>query len=219
MSLGDWKEEVGSAATICTIVQFLVGIQVCLGFYRAKSTGDSSILTFLVGMVMTFVWFQYGRLVNDSTLQTVNATGLVLQTIYVFCFYTITSHKLQTGKKIFLTLVFLSMVGMYVKTEEDMGSAQLRVGWLGASMSVAYCSAPLASIQQVCRSRSTKCLPFYLILATFVVTGLWTTYGWIIEDRFVWVPNMMGWMAAAFQLCLFRYFPDIAEYKPLKTEI
>merc|ERR1719481_588677 len=69
-------------------------------------------------MVMTFVWLQYGRLVNDSTLQTVNATGLVLQTIYVFCFYTITSHKLQTGKKIFLTLVFLSMVGMYVKTEE-----------------------------------------------------------------------------------------------------
>ena len=30
---------------------------------------------------------------------------------------------------------------------------------------------------QVCRSRNTKSLPFYLILATWVVTGLWTIYG------------------------------------------
>merc|ERR1719228_439462 len=129
-------------------------------------------------MVMTFVWFNYGRLVGDSSIQTVNATGLVLQSFYVFFFYTITLNKLQTGKKIFLTLVFISPVGTYIRTEEDIGSAQLRIGWLGASMSVAYCSAPLASIQEVCRSRSTKSLPFYLILATFVVTGLWTTYGW-----------------------------------------
>merc|ERR1712112_17474 len=113
MALEDWKETVGSAATVCTIVQFLVGIQVCLGFYRAKSTGESSIMTFLVGMVMTFVWFNYGRLVGDTTLQTVNATGLVLQSLYTFCFYTITSNKLQTGKKIFLTVVFLSLVGTY----------------------------------------------------------------------------------------------------------
>merc|ERR550519_324697 len=170
-------------------------------------------------MVMTVVWFNYGRLVGDNSIQTVNATGLVLQSMYVFCFYTITSDKLQTGKKIFLTLVFLSLVGTYIKTEQDLSNAQLRVGWLGASMSVAYCSAPLASIQEVCRSRSTKCLPFYLILATFVVTGLWTLYGTIIEDNFVSAPNLLGCMAATFQLGLFRYYPDTAEYKPLKTEI
>ena len=66
MALEDWKDVVGNAATICTIVQFLVGAQVkilllrfffcslipstqvCLGYYRAKSTGESSIMTFLV---------------------------------------------------------------------------------------------------------------------------------------------------------------------------
>ena len=28
---------------------------------------------------MTFVWMNYGRMVGDSTLQTVNTTGLILQ--------------------------------------------------------------------------------------------------------------------------------------------
>ena len=32
-----------------------------------------------VGVVMTFVWMNYGRMVGDSTLQTVNTTGLILQ--------------------------------------------------------------------------------------------------------------------------------------------
>ena len=32
-----------------------------------------------VGVVMTFVWMNYGRMVEDSTLQTVNTTGLILQ--------------------------------------------------------------------------------------------------------------------------------------------
>jgi len=220
MALQDWRDTVGGAATVCTIVQFLVGAQVCMAFYRAKSTGESSILTFLVGVVMTFVWMNYGVMVNDSTIQTVNAIGLMLQSIYVCCFYSITSRKLQTGKKIFLTVLFLLMVGTYIMTQEDKTAAQLNIGWLGASMSVAYCSAPLASIQEVCRSRSTKSLPFYLILVTCVVTGLWTLYGHIIEDSFVSVPNCLGFLAASFQLGLFSYFPSPpTEYKPLSTEI
>jgi len=214
MGLEEWKEVVGNLATVCTIVQFLVGAQVCLGFYRAKSTGESSIMTFLVGVVMTFVWMHYGRMVGDSTLQTVNTTGLVLQGIYVFCFYSMTSNKLQAGKKIFLTVLVLFLVGMYVITQE------LSIGWLGASMSVAYCSAPLASIQEVVRSRSTRSLPFYLILATCIVTGLWTTYGHIIGDSFVSVPNCLGFLASLFQLSLFAYYPtNHTEYKPLSTEI
>merc|ERR1712130_789458 len=97
---------------------------------------------------MTFVWMNYGRMVGDSTLQTVNTTGLILQGIYVFSFYSITSHKLQAGKKIFLTILLLFVIGMYIITAEDLEKITLNIGWLGATMSFAYCSAPLASIQE-----------------------------------------------------------------------
>ena len=41
-----------------------------------------------------------------------------LQGIYVFSFYSITSHKLQAGKKIFLTILLLFIIGMYIITAE-----------------------------------------------------------------------------------------------------
>ena len=175
---------------------------------------------------------------------------LFLQSIYVFAFYSITSHKLQAGKKIFLTILLLFVIGMYIITAEvwcrrtlaniktmptqDLKGITLNIGWLGAIMSVAYCSAPLASIHevikieqiwcaryysmvsekttyeliiwkicsvcwcnvflfQVCRSGSTKSLPFYLILTTCVVTGLWSTYGYysylnIFPQLHTWIP-------------------------------
>jgi len=220
MSLEEWKDVVGHCATVSTIVQFLVGIQVCLGFWRNKTTGDTSCLTFLVGVGMTFVWFNYGRLVNDSTLVTVNGTGLMLQTCYTFVYYKYTTAKVKTGKKIFLTLIFVIMVQLYIQSEEDLNTAQMRVGLLGASMSVAYCSAPLASIQHVFSTRSTDALPYYLILATVLVTGQWTLYGHIIKDNFVKIPNMLGCMAAMFQYSLFFYFPTKKEeYKSIRTEI
>jgi len=210
MALDEWKEFVGNSATIFTIIQFLVGIQVCAGFYRNKTTGETSCMTFLVGVVMTFVWFNYGKLVSDNTLQTVNGTGLVLQTLYTFCFYNFTPVKIQTGKKIFLTLLVVILVQVYIYNEVSLETAQLRIGMVGASMSIAYCSAPLASIQHVFRTRSTESLPYYLILATVVVTGLWSLYGHIIHDSFVKIPNMIGFSAALFQFSLFYYFPNKA---------
>jgi len=220
MSLEDWKDVVGNSATVFTIIMFLVGIQVCLGFWRNKTTGESSCLTFLVGVAMTFVWFNYGRLVSDSTLAFVNGTGLLLQTCYTFVFYGYASAKIKTGKKIFLTLIFVILVHLYIQYEEDLPTVQNRIGLLGASMSVAYCSAPLASIQHVFKTRSTEVLPFYLIFATVMVTSSWTLYGHIIQDNFVKVPNMIGCLAAFFQISLFYYFPNKREqYRPMKEEI
>lgn len=210
MALEEWKDFIGNCATVFTIIMFLVGIQVCAGFVKNKTTGETSCMTFLVGVVMTFVWFNYGKLVSDNTLQTVNGTGLVLQTLYTFCFYNFTPVKIQTGKKIFLTLLVVILVQVYIYNEVSLETAQLRIGMVGASMSVAYCSAPLASIQNVLKTKSTEALPFYLILATVMVTGLWSVYGHIIHDSFVKIPNMIGFLAAVFQLSLFYFFPNNA---------
>ena len=209
MPLEAWKDVVGNSATISTIVQFLVGTQVCAGFYKNKTTGDTSGLTFLVGVVMTFAWYTYGKLIDDPSIQLVNAVGLVLQTMYSLCFYIYTPLKQETGRKMVFTAVLVVLVQLYINHEEDLPTAQLRLGVLCSSMAVAYCSAPLASVQNVISTGSTQALPFYLILATVAVTGQWTLYGVIIQDSFVLVPNILGCVVASGQLALFTYFPSI----------
>ena len=188
-------------------------LQVCYSFYRKKTTGETSCMTFIVGVVMTFVWWSYGRLVQDSALQTVNGTGLVLQTAYCFCFYSFTNAKIQTGKKMFLTLLLLILVQTYIVNETEHETATFRIGLFGSFLSVSYCLAPLASVQHVLRSRSTESLPFSLILGTVIMTGIWSLYGTIIEDSFVRIPNMIGFSVAALQLSLFCCYPSSSPYK------
>ena len=207
MPLEDWKEIVGNSATITTIIQFLVGSQVCAVFYKNKTTGDTSGLTFLVGVLMTFAWFSYGRLIGDHSIQLVNMVGLVLQALYCVCFYIFTPDKWETGKRMVITIVLVTLVQLYTQYEEDLATAQLRLGLLCSSMAVTYCSAPLASVQHVFATRTTQALPFYLILATVAVTGQWSLYGIIIQDNVVLIPNMLGCAVASFQLALFWLFP------------
>ena len=208
MALDEWENFVGQSATVFTIVQFLTGVQVCLGFHRKKTTGETSCMTFLVGVVMTFVWFNYGRLVSDHNLQAVNGTGFCLNTLYAFCFYNYTTSRIQTGKKMFLTFLLIVLIQTYIVNEEALSTAQYRIGFFGATLSVAYCVSPLSNIKHVLRTRSTESLPFPLILGTVVMTGLWTLYGHIIHDSFVKLPNMLGFVAALFQLSLFGIYPS-----------
>ena len=82
-------------------------------------------------------------------------------------------------------------------------------------MSVLYCAAPLASVVTVIRTRSTESLPFYLILATMAMTASWTLYGFIIEDTFVILPNLLGCLIASGQLLLFIVY-NSSNIKPEK---
>ena len=96
MALEDYKELVGNTATVITIINFLVGSQVCYEFVKKKTTGDVSGLTFLVGVMMTFSWWSYGRMVEDSSITLVNGVGLFLQTLYSLCYFSYSSERCGT---------------------------------------------------------------------------------------------------------------------------
>ena len=45
-----------------------------------------------------------------------------------------------------------------------------------------------------------------MILANFVVSGLWSIYGIMKDDNFIKVPNLMGFCLATIQLVPFIIF-------------
>eukprot|EP00090_Calanus_glacialis_P028346 TRINITY_DN45557_c0_g1_i1.p1 TRINITY_DN45557_c0_g1~~TRINITY_DN45557_c0_g1_i1.p1 ORF type:complete len:147 (-),score=37.47 TRINITY_DN45557_c0_g1_i1:41-442(-) len=125
------------------------------------------------------------------------------------------------ARRMVVTLIFMLTVQTYIMLEEDIPTAQLRVGLLCSCLTVVYCSAPLASLQHVCRTQSTASLPFYLIMATAAVTAQWSLYGVIIQDAVVLLPNLLGCVVACAQLGLFCFFPHndgAKQYAVLETE-
>jgi len=216
MAAEDWKEFLGNSCTVCTIGMFLSGMEVCAKMYRNKTTGDTSPLSFFVGVVMTFVWFNYGLLKGDVSLTRVNGIGFILQSFYAFVFYMFAVNKTNVMKKMFIVSLLVGGLYWFINSQEDVTDT---IGFLGATMSVLYCGAPLASIGHVFRTKSAEVLPFFLILMTVLVTGQWALYGAIISDPFVMVPNTMGFLIAAFQLFLFFYYPVRHSRPPPKSDV
>ena len=117
MALEEYKEFVGNTATLITIINFLVGSQVCYEFVKKKTTGDVSGLTFLVGVMMTFSWWSYGRIVSDSSITLVNGVGLILQTLYSICYFTYSAERCgSTTSATLFTVCFIIILNICVNS-------------------------------------------------------------------------------------------------------
>ena len=84
-----------------------------------------------------------------------------------------------------------------------------------------FFAAPLVSLFEVMRTKSTEVLPFAMIVANFLAGALWSMYGILIGDNFVKIPNFLGFGVSSFQLMLFAYYPTSSSSStpPLKQKI
>lgn len=49
-------------------------------------------------------------------------------------------------------------------------------------------------------------MPFYMILTSFAVGGLWFIYGCMLNDNFIKIPNFLGFLLATVQIVPFVVF-------------
>ncbi|XP_052267268.1 sugar transporter SWEET1-like isoform X1 [Dreissena polymorpha] len=196
---------------LCSMSSFsfqLVGINVCRGIVKKGSTGDMSPFTFISYFVACAVWLKYGLIVQNTVVIATNSFGSIMNFIYIIVFYTYSSKKPQFNQFLFLGAVMIVSPLVYIKHFQTDG--QLALSHLGSycvCLTIIGYGAPLVSLSDIVRSKSTESLHFVLILANFLLGLLWTLYGLLIADRYVQVPNFLGAMLALIQLSLFAIYP------------
>ena len=86
-------------------------------------------------------------------------------------------------------------------------AATLRsVGYLGCCVCVIMFASPLSSFARVVRARSTASLVPSVTAASLACSALWTAYGRLEGDVFLWGPNAAGFACSLLQVALFvRY--------------
>ncbi|XP_037075743.1 sugar transporter SWEET1-like isoform X2 [Pollicipes pollicipes] len=169
----------------------------------------STLCQFLTGVCS--LWLKYGLLIGDPAMITVNFSGLVLQACYLafyyrFCFGVVSLSAVR--RQVLTVVALVSTAYWYMDVyEKDRALAQYRLGCAAATASIGFTAAPLASLAEVIRSKSTEVLPLPLIVATFAMMLQWFVYGVLIDDAFVQVPNLVGTFVSGFQLLLFVVYP------------
>lgn len=71
-------------------------------------------------------------------------------------------------------------------------SLRLLWGYTANAILLIYYAAPLSTILEVLRTKSSSTLHWPLVLMNTINGALWLAYGLAIHDYFIWVPNGVG---------------------------
>ncbi|XP_043256047.1 sugar transporter SWEET1 isoform X1 [Colletes gigas] len=200
------KDALASTASICTVLQFLAGVLVCRKIIKNGTTGNSSALAFVTCYTSCVLWMRYGTLIEDRFILVVNIFGTILQASYVCVFILYSVKRLKTVKQMIAATLFLGIVYFYSFYEDDQVIAAKYVGFFSCTVTVLFFASPLIMMAHVIRVKSTESLPFPIIMASLIVSSQWFAYGCLINDRFIQIPNFLGCVLSAFQLCFFAIY-------------
>ncbi|KAK7110212.1 sugar transporter SWEET1-like [Littorina saxatilis] len=199
----------GAAASASSILCQLVGLQICVQIVRKGGTDLVSPVPFIAFFISACLWMKYGLLQNNSNLVLTNAAGAFLQLLYIFIFYSYTVKKSHFHRIIFFGMVILFMPLVYLRfARPDMNVGIFHLGVFCCAMSICCYISPMASVRDICRTKSTETMSFWLVLFNFVSAFCWVAYGTLLNDPFVATPNFVGLLFGIIQISLFCIYPS-----------
>jgi len=202
-------ETVGNIALLLSICLYLAGLTICFEIFKRKSVGDISAFPFLSGIFNCLINFMYGYLVNNKQIKTVTVVGFNLEVFYVFFFLFYCSNKRKVLNQFALIIAINASISYYafVLSRPSSSDTINLIGSIAAVVNIVMYGSPLASLNAVLKTKSTESLSFPLCFVNLLCSLFWTAYGFMLKDRFLLMPNLLGGFLAFILISLFFKFP------------
>ncbi|XP_055852739.1 uncharacterized protein LOC129916667 [Episyrphus balteatus] len=182
--LSPYSEAIGALAGIVATLQSVSGA-VFLNDIRKRGSADSFTATpFLFGLVIGTLMLKLSLILGQTAMIRTNVVGLVINSVYMAGFYYYTSKEAlpKLWKQMGIAAAFTSVFIIYA-TFEDPTKIEARYGILLTCMFVMLLSAPLLSIPEIIRTKSSANLPFPMILTGTTMGVLWFLHAVSIKNK------------------------------------
>lgn len=184
----------------CQVV-FLAPLATMKQFKADKSTNEVSPIPYAAMTVNGALWVMYGLLKSDFTIILPNISGFFFGAYYTYTFSLYTERNMiPYYAGVAAGIGFCATVATSLETAAAINA----IGLFGCGIVATMFGGPLGSIKTVIEDENTDSLPVAFTLATFVNCTLWSSYGWfIIDDIYVWGPNLAGLVFSSVQIGLY----------------
>ncbi|KAL3616961.1 hypothetical protein CASFOL_039355 [Castilleja foliolosa] len=202
------SDAAGVAGNLLAFVLFVSPIPTFRRIIRGRSTEQFSGLPYIYALLNCLICLWYGMPIVSSgiiLIATVNSVGAIFQLIYIIIFIIFADRRKKLkmlGLLVTVFSVFAIIVIVSIKIFEP-PSRQLFVGYLSVFSLISMFASPLFIINMVIRTKSVEYMPFYLSLATFLMSLSFFIYGLFKNDSFISVPNGVGAILGIIQLVLY----------------
>ncbi|CAL9759992.1 unnamed protein product [Musa acuminata subsp. burmannicoides] len=206
------------------ILSFLVVLAPMPTFYKIykkKSTEEFGSVPYMVGLFSAMMWIYYGALTMDFLLLSINVGASLIETAYLILFLIYAPAK---PRAFTLKLVTLFNVGAYGSVVLFTmlflrGGRRTNIaGWICASFAFSCFVAPLSIIKQVIRTKSVEYMPISLSFFLTVSAIAWLSYGLLLGDLHVALPNVVGFLFGVAQIIIYLVYKN-AKKDDTKTKL
>jgi len=98
-----------------------------------------------------------------------------------------------------------------IALRNDPKAAQTMMGVVCMIVLVCFYTSPLSVLYKVVTTRNSASLHIPLAIASFANGSLWSIYGFVLGDIFIWGPNALGAVFSGLQLVLIMILPRTPE--------
>lgn len=215
-----WAFAFGLLGNLVSFMVYLAPIPTFYRIHKKKSTEGFQSLPYVVALFSAMLWIYYAFIkTNEYLLITINTFGCFVETIYIVMFLTYAPKKakVQTAKVFMLLNVGLfSLIVLSTLLLAKGASRQKLLGWICVGFAVSVFAAPLSIIRLVIKTKSVEFMPFGLSFFLTLSAIIWFSYGFLIKDIYVAIPNILGFSFGVVQMILYIIYKDV---KVLKDEL
>ncbi|KAK7368748.1 hypothetical protein VNO80_10778 [Phaseolus coccineus] len=201
----------GLLGNIISFMVYLAPLPTFYRIYKKKSTEGFQSLPYLVALFSSMLWLYYAVLkpADAALLITINSVGSVIETVYIV-FFTVyaTNDARKLTVKLFVVMNVGSFALIFLVTFFTMhGSLRVQVvGWVCVSIAVGVFAAPLSIVTQVIRTKNVEFMPFNLSLFLTLSAITWFSYGFVLKDICIAIPNVLGFTLGLVQMLLYAMY-------------
>nr|UJT76406.1 bidirectional sugar transporter SWEET14b [Hemerocallis fulva] len=215
-----WAFTFGLLGNLISFMVYLAPIPTFHRIYKKKSTEGFQSVPYVVALFSAMLWIYYAFIKsNEYLLITINSLGIVIETVYIIMFiaYAPKKAKVYTAKIIMgLNVGLFSLIVLSTLLLTRGANRQKLLGWMCVGFAVSVFAAPLSIIRQVIRTKSVEFMPFSLSFFLTLSAIVWFSYGILIKDIYVAIPNILGFSFGVIQMILYIIYKDV---KVLKEEL
>jgi solute carrier family 50 protein (sugar transporter) len=213
--LHEWLHPLSAAAVVTTVALQMSPLPSSLEIKKARDVKRFDGYPYFAVLAGATQWCLYGSFaswmthdMNLLTMVAANGPGVMLGTFYVTNFFRFVPAEddRNAALKQYLTFggVLLLLEGLACITLWH--GAVFWLGLLGAFGSAQIALSPFKTLPEVLKTRSTRSWPLDLCLWNLIQSWFTGGFGVANSDPWVWVPNLIGVIAAIIQLSIIAMF-------------
>ncbi len=200
----------GALGIAVALVLFLSPVPTFRRIVRARSTLAFSQAPFLAQLVESSFWAMWSTTVHGRLEMLINnLVGCACMLVYVVLFACF-AHGSERRRRVVLqdgVAVAMVAAGLAVLLlVEDQAVASTVLSACAVTLNTVKYASPLSVARLVVRTKSVEFMPLPLTLACLACSVLWATYGLLVADVWIVVPNVAGLACSAAQVFLWCWY-------------